>query len=108
MLKGTIDRDLPDASREEAFETLAVMAARGATIERIVSRGQASPPGFWYDQDWDEWVLLLRGGAELEFADPSELVSLRQGDWLLIPAGRRHRVNVTDRDTLWLAVHGKQ
>ena len=107
MLKGTIDRDLPDASREEAFETLAAMSGRGTTIERIVSQGQASPPGFWYDQEWDEWVLLLRGGAELAFCDPPETVALGPGDWLLIPAGCRHRVNATERDTLWLAVHGK-
>jgi cupin 2 domain-containing protein len=75
-------------------------------VERIVSRGQASPPGFWYDQETDEWVLLLKGSALLKFFDGRE-IALTQGDHLLIPRHVRHRVEWTDpdRDTLWLAVH---
>jgi cupin 2 domain-containing protein len=88
----------------EFFDTL---VDRGAVrIERIVSRGHATPPGEWYDQDRHEWVLLLRGAARLAFADGREL-ELVPGDWLEIPARQRHRVAWTDpaQDTVWLAVH---
>ena len=76
-------------------------------IERIVSRGQASPPGFWYDQEWDEWVVVLKGRAKLRFEDRSGEVELGPGDWMNIPAHARHRVEWTDedQDTIWLAVH---
>ena len=75
-------------------------------IERIVSWGQASPPGFWYDQDQGEWVALLTGAATLRLAEPEETVDLKPGDWLWIAAHRRHRVEATAKDaaTVWLAV----
>lgn len=74
-------------------------------IERIVSRGQASPPGFWYDQSEHEWVGLLAGRAVLAFAE-GETVTMEPGDWIEIPAHRRHRVESTDadRETVWLVV----
>ncbi len=106
ILKGNIHHALPDASAAEALEELARLRGGPARVERIVSEGQASPEGFWYDQDWDEWVLLLAGEAELEFADPAGSERLSPGDWLLIPARRRHRVQSTAKGTLWLAVHG--
>lgn len=74
------------------------------TLEQIVSRGAASPEGFWYDQDRDEWVLLLRGEAELRF-ESGEIISLTAGDPLLIPAHRHHRVERTSADAIWLALH---
>jgi len=76
-------------------------------IERIISTGQASPVDQWYDQEWDEWVILLRGGARLLFEGAAEAQSLRPGDFLNIPAHRRHRVVWTDPEqaTVWLAVH---
>ena len=61
-------------------------------------------PGFWYAQPDDEWVLLAQGSAELEFGDGRHQ-ALAPGDWLLIPAGCRHRVAATGPDTVWLAVH---
>lgn len=73
-------------------------------IERIVSNGQCSPPDFWYDQMQDEWVVLLRGSATLEFED-RQLVGLAAGDYLLIERHVRHRVDKTSSDALWLAVH---
>ncbi len=103
--RGNIRANLPDASKAEAFETLSTLGQGGARVERIVSERQSSPPGFWYDQDGDEWVMLLSGGAELEFADPAGVERLAPGDWLLIPAHRRHRVAATLAGTLWLAVH---
>ena len=76
-------------------------------VERIVSRSYRSPEGFWYDQEGAEWVVLLAGGATLEFADGEGMVVLKPGDYLYIPAHRRHRIHETDpdRDTVWLAVH---
>lgn len=76
-------------------------------IERIVSRAHCTAPGVWYDQDRPEWVAVLRGRAQIAFADGAEPVFLEPGDWLLIPAHLRHRVASTDpeQDTVWLAVH---
>ena len=97
---------LPPAPQpEELFETLC--ARPGVRIERIVSTGQSSPPGFWYDQPDDEWVALLSGAATLRFADEDAPRILRPGDWIFIPAHRRHRVDQTDAEvaSVWLAVH---
>ncbi|WP_018953297.1 cupin domain-containing protein [Thioalkalivibrio sulfidiphilus] len=84
-----------------------LLVHRGLRIERIVSRGHVSPPDHWYQQGWDEWVLLIQGEAELEYRDPSARRRLVPGDWLLIPAGIAHRVSWTtpDENTLWLALH---
>lgn len=94
---------LPEHADEELFSTL--LANPHCRIERIVSYGQASPEGFWYDQDWDEWVLLLQGSAELDL--DGRILELKPGDHLMIPAGFRHRVNKTDSDqpTVWVAVY---
>lgn len=73
-------------------------------IERIVSNGHWSPPDFWYDQEQNEWVLLLRGTATLKFEDGS-LVHLTAGDYLLIKAHVKHRVEEVSPDAIWLAVH---
>jgi cupin 2 domain-containing protein len=75
-------------------------------IERIVSRGDHSPPGFWYDQIEHEWVVLLSGAARLTFGDDRGTVVLGPGDYLHIPPHQRHRVEWTDpdADTVWLAV----
>jgi cupin 2 domain-containing protein len=75
-------------------------------IARIVSRGQASPPGFWYDEETNEWVLLVKGSASLRFFDGRE-IALTPGDHLLIPRHMRHRVERTDAEgeTVWLAVY---
>jgi cupin 2 domain-containing protein len=91
----------------EAEQTTALVANEKLRIERIVSTGQASPPGFWYDQAWAEWVLLVSGSAGLLFEGEAEPRVLRAGDYLLIPAHRRRRVAWTDvgQPTVWLAVH---
>jgi cupin 2 domain-containing protein len=95
------------SQRLAAEQTTALVAKENLRIERIVSTGQASPPGFWYDQEWTEWVLLISGSAGLLFEGEAEPRALRPGDYLLIPAHRRHRVAWTDVDhpTIWLAVH---
>jgi cupin 2 domain-containing protein len=96
--------DLPLAGPDEVFTEL--LAHPCARIERIVSTGQATPEGALYDQNHDEWVLLLRGGAGLWLEGEAERI-LHPGDHVFIPAGRRHRVTWTagDEATVWLAVH---
>lgn len=76
-------------------------------IELIVSTGQANPVEGWFDQDRAEWVILLRGGARLLFEGEADARSLGPGDYVNIPAHRRHRVLGTDprQVTVWLAVH---
>ena len=94
----------PTAAAETTTELLATASVR---IERIVSHGHASPEGFWYDQEWAEWVMVLRGSAGLLFEGESAPRTLRAGDHVQIPAHARHRVAWTDPDeaTVWLAVH---
>lgn len=84
-----------------------VLHEKKIKIERIISRGHASPEGFWYDQEDHEWVVVLEGSAGLRFEDETEPVILNAGDYLHIPAHCRHRVEWTDPqcDTVWLAVH---
>jgi cupin 2 domain-containing protein len=95
---------LPDARAGEAVDTL--LSRPDVRIERIISFGQASPPGFWYDQAEGEWVMLLAGAARLRFADEPEPRFLIPGDWLDIAPHRRHRVDWTDpaKPTVWLAI----
>jgi len=87
----------------ETIETL--ISRNNIRVERIISNGQASPGGFWYDQAEDEWVILLKGIAELEFENDQTL-ELAEGDYILIPAHTRHRVRSTSTDPIciWLAV----
>lgn len=85
---------------------LTLLERSGARIERIVSRFHSSPPGFWYDQEEDEWVMIVRGSAALEF-DGGVIVEMKEGDFLLIPRRARHRVARTGDNTIWLAVHLK-
>jgi cupin 2 domain-containing protein len=96
---------VPLSAEEEIFTQLVTVP--GLRIERIVSTGQASPEGSWFDQEWNEWVIVLAGQAELVFEDETEALRLAPGDHLLIPAHRRHRVLWTDpmQPTVWLAVH---
>jgi cupin 2 domain-containing protein len=84
-----------------------ILALWGLKIERIVSHNHASPPGFWYEQASNEWVMVLSGSAGLRFEDETEARQLKAGDYLLIPARKRHRVDWTSEvePTIWLAVH---
>ncbi|MCR9119889.1 MAG: cupin domain-containing protein [bacterium] len=94
--------DFPSELPEELTQTL--LQAGGVRIERIVSTGQSSPAGFWYDQTEHEWVVVLSGSARLEFED--EIQELAPGDYVNIPAGVKHRVAATSKHepTVWLAV----
>jgi len=96
--------DIPPGTEKELVEE--ILRTESFRIERIVSRGQASPEGFWYDQQTEEWVLLVSGSATLGF-DDGRKVDLRPGDHLFIPRHVRHRVERTDpgQETVWLAVY---
>lgn len=85
-------------------EFLTLFDNGAARIERIVSNHHASSPGFWYDQEEDEWVIVLRGSAAIEF-DDGRFVEMAAGDYLTIPRHVRHRVARTEAETIWLAVH---
>lgn len=95
---------IPETLPEELCQTL--LEKPTVRIERILSRGHRSPDDYWYDQDGDEWVLLLQGAARLAFSDGSQ-VAMQAGDYLLIPAHCKHRVEWTqpDSDSIWLAIH---
>lgn len=102
---GNLLRNLPDASQKERFEHL--LARDDVRIERITSRGQATPEGEWCDQEQNEFVLLVSGQAGLLIeGEPQERV-MSDGDWIMLPARCRHRVVWTSAgaDTVWLAMH---
>ncbi|MGK7877371.1 MAG: cupin domain-containing protein [Xenococcaceae cyanobacterium] len=94
----------PELPKEELFEPL--VSSESVLIERIVSTGQTTPPGKWYDQERSEWVILLQGEAELAYADGSR-IKLKTGDYVLIKAHQKHRVEYTSSSPpcIWLAVH---
>ena len=102
---GNLFASLTPNSVQEQITCL--LAAADVRIERIVSRGHASPPDFWFDQNWAEWVIVLSGSASLRIEGEDHLRVLRAGDYLYLPAHCRHRVEWTcpDEATIWLAVH---
>jgi cupin 2 domain-containing protein len=103
LAKDNIFENIPAIIPEELFENL--IDRETLKIERIVSHGHTTPAGQWYDQSWDEWVLLLQGEAILGYEDDST-VKLQVGDYVFIPALTRHRVEWTRPgfDTVWLAI----
>lgn len=104
-IKGNIfDKAVMPVNGTELSEIL--LDKRRFRIERIVSEGQVTPEGFWYDQPGDEWVVLLQGVANVEF-EGSGSTSLSKGDYLFIPAHTRHRVTFTSSEPqcIWLAIH---
>ena len=104
MKSKNIFESIPDNFDEEAFEQL--LQSEHVKIERIISKGHSSPESGWHDEEKNEWVLLLKGGAVISFEDGEE-VNLTAGSHINIPAHRRHKVSWTDpgTETIWLAVH---
>ncbi len=96
---------IPDGLTTELVETLT--ESKHLRIERIVSRGQSSPEGFWYDQPQCEWVVVLKGAGRLHFENEAYTIEMKPGDAIEIPAHTRHRVEWTTpaEPTVWLAVH---
>lgn len=102
---GNLFAGLPATLASEQFEGL--LHTESCRLERIVSSGQATPAGEWYDQGWDEWVVLLQGRATLRFAGEDAARLLNPGDYVFIPAHCRHRVEHTSEKppAVWLALH---
>jgi cupin 2 domain-containing protein len=102
---GNLFEAAPEDVRKE--HAVCLVETRHVRIERIVSTGQASPPGFWYDQPWAEWVVVLAGSAGLRFEGEAEVKVLSEGDYVLIPARLKHRFEWTSQDqaTIWLKVN---
>jgi len=107
VILGNLYEGIPNQLPEELLETL--IENLGLRIERILSMGHATPPGTWCDQDQPEWVVLLRGQAGLRF-DGEDTRILNPGDYVLIPAHSRHRVEWTSTHpaAVWLAVHFRE
>ncbi|MEE8513398.1 MAG: cupin domain-containing protein [Gammaproteobacteria bacterium] len=95
-----IPKDIP----KEIFEE--IVSVENCRIQRIISKGHSTPDDQWYDQDKDEWVILLQGSAGLLFEGSDNPIKLQPGDYLHIPAHVKHRVEWTDNniETIWLAV----
>ena len=104
-MKNNIFNELPvQKLPDEIFES--IIKNDNILIERIISTGQTTPDDYWYDQEKDEWVILLKGEAKI-LIEGSKEIELLPGDYLLIPAHQRHRVTYTHKDipTVWLAIH---
>ena len=97
----------PELPAEELFESL--IETDRFKIQRIISTGQTTPPGEWYDQERDEWVMLLQGEAKLAYEN-DRIVTLKAGDYLLIRAHQKHRVEYTSSNPpcIWLAVFAER
>jgi len=105
MKIGNIFSKIPESIPEELIEK--IIETPNCTIERIISKGHSTPHGYWYDQEKDEWVILLKGNAGLLFEGTDKLLVLKPGDYIHIPAHKKHRVEWTDPDqeTIWIAIH---
>ncbi|CAG1769687.1 hypothetical protein BAC3_00473 [uncultured bacterium] len=95
--------DIPEYLPNELFTPL--LQQNDIVIERIVSQGHSTPDNQWYDQEQDEWVIVLQGQAILVYENTRQLLNI--GDYVLIPAHTKHRVEWTDpeQNTVWLAIH---
>jgi cupin 2 domain-containing protein len=105
MMKiGNLFSAIPASLPDELVEEL--ITAKGMKVERIVSKGHASPEGFWYDQPQHEWVLVVQGAARLQIEGVDERIELSAGLYINLPAHVKHRVEWTkeDEETIWLAV----
>jgi len=102
---GSLFEDIPSDLPEELFDTIS--STDDVNIERIVSRGHASPEGFWYDQEKNEFVLVVKGSAGLKLENEDDIVVLKAGDYFNIKAHVKHRIEWTDSkcETIWLAVY---
>ncbi len=99
-----IFESIPDHLDEEIVEVL--VQSDQVKIERIISKGHRSPESGWYDQERNEWVIMLKGGAIISFKNEEE-INLMAGSHLNIPAHKKHKVRWTNpaTETIWLAIH---
>jgi len=103
MKKGNLFKNIPESLPDEILEN--IVKSENCKIERIVSKSHTTPEGKWYNQDKDEWVMIIKGSAELLFED-NKRIKMQEGDYINIPAHVKHRVEKTDteKETIWLAV----
>ncbi len=108
MIVSNIFSDIPDDLTDEVFEE--IVRNDSLKLERIISKGHATPNGQWYDQDEDEWVILLKGSAGLMVEGEKEVVVLKPGDYIHLPPHLKHRVEWTDpeKETIWVAAYYKK
>jgi len=92
---------------KENEQFIDLLKHKNIRIERIVSNGQSSPVNFWYEQEENEFVIVLKGEAILEFEDRKSF--LKEGDFINIPSWEKHRVKYTSNktSTIWLAIFYK-
>lgn len=104
MIKN-IFNNIPTNLDEEVFESL--LETPDLKLERIISKAHKTAPGQWYDQQQDEWVILLQGNAGILIEGDERPHEVLPGDYLLLPAHKKHRVEWTaaDTETIWLALH---
>lgn len=105
MDTANIYSQIPNEFSKELFEE--IIQGGKFKLQRIVSKGHTTPESKWYDQDADEWVILLKGSASIAFEGQKKSVSLKPGDHIKLPAHTKHRVERTDSnsETIWLALH---
>lgn len=94
-------QNIPESSEDELFQT--IVESKNIRIERILSYGQKTPEDYWYDQEEEEFVLLLEGEAKIEYEN-REIYHLKRGDTLFIKAHQKHKVVYTANPTIWLAI----
>ena len=100
--------DIKDIKVKNAEIFQNILSSKRIIIERIISSGQMTPNGIWLSEKTDEWVILLKGKAEISFRS-GEKFNLEKGDYILIKSGTKHRVNYTSKnpECIWIAIHGK-
>ncbi len=97
-------KNIPTESKDEIFETL--IEKKDIKIERIISYGQTTPEDYWYDQEQDEFVLILDGFAKIKYEN-GKIIELKKGSSLYIKAHEKHQVIYTSNPTIWLAIFFK-
>ncbi|MFC1777127.1 cupin domain-containing protein [Pseudomonadota bacterium] len=101
---GNLFESIPENISDEIFSAL--VQEENVRIERIISTGQSSPSSGWYDQNDNEWVMVVKGEAKISFEN-GRVVLLKAGSYINLPAHTKHKVAWTkpDTETIWLAVH---
>ena len=102
MNKLNLLENIPSSIPNELIETIA--KSKNCKIERIISSNHATPKGKWYNQEQNELVILMKGSAEILFEENKELVKMKEGDYIIIPKHKKHRVEKTDKRTIWLTI----
>jgi len=103
MKLNNIFAEIPDELDNELVQVL--QQSDNIKIQRIVSKGQVSPETGWYDQQQNEWVIVIKGEAVIAFEQTE--VAMQAGSYINIPAHTKHKVSWThpDIETIWLVVY---